>query len=152
MELQRSLRPEFIETPSARETVLYANTASFLFDRLRKDSSAAYVAHELTAKEIVAFLRKKLAEAEGPMDLLWAYVLIAGLSLKSVDDIKSVRDELSQIDLSMVQWGDYLRSEILNKGPRTNVVEITYRNDKDERAGRTNVRTSIAEGRVVNSR
>ena len=72
--------------------------------------------------------------------------------MKSVDDIKSVRDELSQIDLSMVQWGDYLRSEILNKGPRTNVVEITYRNDKDERAGRTNVPTSIAEGRVVNSR
>jgi hypothetical protein len=149
MELQRSLQRQFIETAAAKETVLFANTASFLFDRLRKDSSAAYVAHELTAEEILRLLRDRCANADSPMDLLGVYVLMGGLSLKSADDIKKVGEELNRLDFARVQWGDYMRTTILNKvsGPNTNVVEIRYQENKQEYQAQTNV----AEGRIVNS-
>src|SRR6202041_2254162 len=105
-----------------------------LFDRLRKDSSAAYVAHELTAEEILRLLRDRCANADSPMDLVWVYVLMAGLSLKSADDIKKVSEELNRLDFARVQWGDYVRTAILNKmaGPHTNVVEIRYQDNKQE--------------------
>ena len=50
MEPQEVSLPRIDRKLSARETVLYTNTASFLFDRLRKDSSSGVLAHELTAK------------------------------------------------------------------------------------------------------
>jgi len=81
------------------------------------------------------------------MELVWIYVLMAGLSLKSADDIKRVRDDLNRLDFSHVEWADYLRTAILNKGPHTNVVEIRYPENKEEYQPSANV----AVGRVVNS-
>ena len=72
MEIRGSLQPEFVETPSAKEAVLFANTASFLLNRLQKDSSASYVAGKLKTAEIIEMLkeRSKMPPA-GPLDLLW---------------------------------------------------------------------------------
>jgi hypothetical protein len=148
MEVRRLLQSQFVETETAKETVLFSNTPSFLFDRLQKDTSASYVAHQLKADEIIDLLHEKCANPKNPMDLLWIYVLIAGLSLKSADEIMRLRNDLNRLDFSRVEWGDYLRAAILNKGPHTNVVEINYQQSNQQEY---KTRTNVAVGQTVNS-
>jgi len=69
MEVRRLLQGQFVETEAAKETVLFSNTPSFLFERLRKDTSASYVAQELKAEEIIDLLREKCADPKH----LWSW-------------------------------------------------------------------------------
>lgn len=144
MEIRRSLQQRFVETPAAKETVLYANTATFLFDRLRKDTSASYVAKELSAGDIVALIREKAANPRNPVELLWTYVLLAALSLKSFEQIRAIRADFEEVDLSRVQWGNQLRTAVLNRGPGTNVVRTTYTESRSDRSSpAANVTTNV---------
>lgn len=147
MEIRRSLQTEFVETSSAKEAVLFSNTASFLLDRLRKDSSASYIAHELNTEDIIGMLKERCkTPPTNPLDLLWAYILLAALSLK--DDLRKFMDSLNSIDLSQIQWGNEIRGAVVEDKPPTNILDIRY----PEARGDSHIGTStnVTSGIILN--
>jgi hypothetical protein len=146
MEIRGSLQSEFVETPSAKEAVLFSNTASFLLDRLRKDSSAAYVAHKLKTDEIVELVKDRIkAPPASPLDLLWLYVLLAALSLK--DDLQQFKDRINSNDLSQFQWGDEIRKYILEDKTTTNFLDTRY--TEIRKNSQTGTANRVTTGRVL---
>jgi len=146
MEIRGSLHPEFVETPSAKEAVLFSNTPSFLLDRLRKDSASSYIDQKMNKEEIASLLeeRSKTPPAS-PVDLLWIYVLLAALSLKS--DLLDFKDKLANIDLTHVQWGDEIRRAILQGLTPSTFLGVEY-----EAVGKkspVSVSTDIVKGEVI---
>lgn len=84
MEIHRSLRTEFIDTPTAKQAVLFANSPAYLLNRLRKDSSVSYVASILGTGEIIERLAAFCARPpKDPIDLVRIYVLLIALSRKT---------------------------------------------------------------------
>jgi hypothetical protein len=146
VEIRGSLRAEFIETPSAKEAVLFSNTASFLLSRLQKDSSVSYVSHELRTEEILEYLEWlcKMSPAN-PLYLLWCYVFLAALSPK--DDLRGFKDRLNAIDLSHVQWGDEIRRVISEERTSSNFLGVQYESGGKKNQG--NVSTNTASGVVA---
>ena len=125
METRRNLNPEFIETPTTKEVVLFANTPTFLLDRLRKDTSASYVSHELSTDELLDKLRDVCSQPlSSPSNLILAYVLLAALSIK--DDRKDHSAKLDAINLSKLQWGDAIRKMINEPEPSNNYLEVKF--------------------------
>ena len=146
MEIRRGLQSEFVETDSAKEAVLFSNTASFLLDRLRKDSAASYLAQKMDAAEIVDMLAERCKEPPtDPIDLLWVYVSLAALSL--TDDLPKLTDKLNAIDLRHVQWGDEIRRAILQGLTPSNFVGVEY--ESLGKKSPTSVATSAATGIVA---
>jgi hypothetical protein len=125
MEILGSLRSEFVETPSAKEAVLFSNTASFLLERLQKDSASTYISQRLKTEEIVSLLeeRSKTPPAN-PIDLLWIYLLLAALSLKP--DLPAFKDRLTSIDLRSVQWGDEIRRSVMEAPTPSTFVAVEF--------------------------
>ncbi len=128
MEIPGSIQAKFVETPSVKEVVLYANTPSFLIDRLRRDDATSYLAQMLTTEETINFLHR----IEHPTDiteLLWAYVLLASLFLRS--DIAQFEGKLASLDLSQIQWGDDIRRSLLAEAIPTSINTIEYAEIRD---------------------
>jgi hypothetical protein len=146
MESRRSIPAEFVETPSAREAVLFANTPSFLLERLRGDTSAAYVADVLRAEEILDLLQERCKRPPAnPLDLLWIYVFLAALSLK--DDSPEFKDKLNALNLSHVQWGDEIRLAITREKTSTNFLDVHY--EEIGNNSETGTPTNVTEGIVL---
>jgi len=146
MEIRGSLRREFVETSSAKEAVLFSNTASFLLDRLRKDSSVSYVAHKLKTEEILDALKESSKNSpKDVLDLLWIYVFLVALSLK--DDLEKFQDALNAIDLSQIQWGAEIRRAITENRTATNIFAIRYA--EPAKTTETHTATNVAHGTVL---
>ncbi len=123
MEIPGSIQAKFVETPSVKEVVLYANTPSFLIDRLRRDDATSYLTQMLGTEETITFLHR----IERPTDiteLLWAYVLLASLFLR--DDIAQFEGKLASLDLSQIQWGDDIRKSLLAERIPTSFNMVEY--------------------------
>lgn len=140
METRRNLEAKLIETASAKETVLYANTAQYLFERLKRDASVSYVAHELSTDEILGWLKEKTANApESPQELVRAYVFLVALSLK--DDLNKNKDQFGALDLKQVEWAEQIRQLILNERVPTSYSSVVYQN-----AGSTIISSATTSG------
>lgn len=123
MAIPASFREDLLDTPSANETVLFANSPSFLLNRLRKDNSVAYVADTLKTEEIIDALAAYSALPKDPTDIVKAYIFLLALSLK--ENLPSFRDQLLAIELSRLQWGDQIRQQILREAIPT--IRTGYR-------------------------
>jgi hypothetical protein len=53
MEIPSDVTRQLVETSSVKEAVLFANTPSFLMQRLRRDSATSYLAQALTMRESI---------------------------------------------------------------------------------------------------
>jgi hypothetical protein len=125
METRRNLEEKFIETVAAKEALLYANTAAYLYDRLRKDTSVSYLAQELPTEEIISWLREQSTKPlKEPTDLLRIYVFLVSLTLK--DDLKNFREQLVTLDLKHIEWAEGIRNLILSEQVPTTLASIAY--------------------------
>jgi hypothetical protein len=125
MEIRGSLREEFIDTPSAKEAVLFANEPGFLVDRLQKDTSVSYVASALSTDEIIEALSGiSHSQGKNAIDFVRAYIFLVSLSLK--DDLDRFKDRINEIDLSKLQWGDQIRSKVLGSRVSSSLTEVKY--------------------------
>lgn len=125
METGRSLQEEFIITPQAKEAVLFANSASFLLDRLRRDGSVSYVAQSLETREILDRLKDMAGQApKQPTDLVRAYVFLVALALK--EDFNDVRDELLSIGMDQIEWAGQIRGLLLDQQIPTKIEEVRF--------------------------
>src|SRR5277367_6870574 len=126
METRRNLQESLVETPSAKEVVLFANSPSFLLERLCRDTSTQNVAHEFSTQEIVDFLKQSCEKPpKEATDLVRIYVFLVALSLK--DDLRDLKAKLVSIDMHRIEWADRIREMILSEQTPTGVykVEIT---------------------------
>ena len=146
MEIRRVLQQKFVETATAKEAVLFANTSSFLVHRLRKDASTSYVAHELPTADILDLLNEQCNKSfSGPLDVVRGYVLLVALSLK--DDLKNFKNRLNAIDLAQLEWGGEIRRMILEERVPTTVSDVTYR--ELSLTHRTDVTSKVSSGTIT---
>jgi hypothetical protein len=125
MEAGRNLEEKLIETPTAKEAVLYANTPGYLYDRLKKDTSVSYVAHELSTEDILRKLEAVSHKAqESALALVQTYVFLTALSLK--DDLLQHRSQFEALDLKRVEWAEQIRQLILHESIPTGFSRIVY--------------------------
>jgi hypothetical protein len=107
-----SIGPFSIVTPSAKETVLIANTPSFLLDRLRKDIAVQTVVDNMTGTEIIAALRNTLSHPPADViEIVLAYIYLVALSSSDPQDFGLWR-EIAAVNLSRLEWGDAIRTLI----------------------------------------
>lgn len=124
MEIPQRLHAQFVETPSVKEVILFSNTPSFLVNRLRRDNAVSYLAETLnTTEETINFL-DTLVKPTNTTELLWAYVTLVSLFLR--DDIGNFKDRIASIDLSHIQWGDEIRSDLLAEITPTSFQKVEY--------------------------
>lgn len=126
MEIRGSIHNKFIESDSAKETVLFANTPNYVLDRLRKDTATAYVADKLQTEEIVdALSRLGAMPIQEPLELVRAYVFLVAASLKP-DLFGKFREKFESIGLANLPWGDEIRHAILAESIPSNVYNLFY--------------------------
>lgn len=116
---------DFITTPSAKEAVLVANTPSFLFDRLRRDSAVQFVIDKMKPSEILEALRKGLATPPSDaVSLVPLYVYLVALA--SIDPgEREIWAEIRMLDLSHLEWGTAIRNLIFATAVPTITLEFT---------------------------
>lgn len=125
MEARRNLEEKLIETPTAKEAVLYANTPGYLYDRLKKDTSVPYVAHELSTEEVLDHLEESSRKPpQSPLALVRAYVFLVALSLK--DDLMQHRGRFEALNLKQVEWAEQIRQMILRERIPTAFSRVVY--------------------------
>ena len=140
MQIRGNLRPELLDTQSAKETVLFANSPTYLLNRLRKDNSVSYVADTLQTDEIIARLAALCADRpKEPIDLVRTYVFLVALSLK--DDLDDFRSKVSAIEMSQLQWGAWIRDKILSERIPTTVTKLEIQKFQEGRSETTSNRT-----------
>src|SRR5262245_32510598 len=114
MEAGTSLQNEFIETPTAKEAVLFANSPSYILNRLRKDSSALYVVGTLNTVQTIEAIEKI---ADAPVadvhELVRFYVLLSSLALR--DDTNLFREQLRALKFGQIQWATEILGMILQE-------------------------------------
>lgn len=104
-----------IMTPAAKEAVLVANTASFLLDRLRKDSGVRSLADRHSVDQLIGWLKDRLPHAPDSAEALVArYMYLAALSMK---EPREVIPKIDALDLSQIEWGGAIR-ELIREGAR----------------------------------
>jgi len=146
MEARRNLDAKFIETSAAKEAVLYANTAAYLYERLKKDASVSYVAHELSTEDILTLIQEQSGKTpESPLELVRLYVLLVALSIK--DDLNAYRSKFEALDLKHVEWAEQLRQMILNEKVPTTFSKIVSTSTKGSTA--MNSTTTYSSGIVL---
>jgi hypothetical protein len=123
MEIPNNVDSKFVETPSVKEVLLFANTPSFLISRLRKDGATSYLVQVLSTEESIGLLRK-LEHPQDITELLWAYVLMASFFLR--DDIIGFQSDINALDLSQIQWGTEIRRDLLSEITPTNFHKVEY--------------------------
>jgi hypothetical protein len=113
-------------TPTAKETVLVANTPTFLLDRLRRDSAVQYVLASMKPPEIVNCLQSRL---DNPLTdatkLVILYVLLVALSATDPADQETWR-RINALDLSHLEWGEVLKRLIRADAIPTTVSSIIF--------------------------
>lgn len=103
METRTSLQEELVETPVAKEAVLFANSPFYLLDRLRKDTSADYVAKTVNTAEIIGAMQELIEMAPGDVhSLVKFYVFLVALALKP--DINKFREQVRALKIGSIQW------------------------------------------------
>src|SRR6185437_4159796 len=145
MQIRGNLRSELVDTQFAKETVLYANSAAYLLNRLRKDSAVSYVARVLRTDEIIDDLAEFCAEAhKEPIDFVRAYVFLVALSLK--DDLYSFRDRLLSIDMNVLEWGHQIRARIFGEPIPMTVTRIEMQKLQESQSETSLNRTTVSTG------
>lgn len=91
-------------TTTAKEAVLYANTPSYLLERLRKDSGVRLLQTELKPACLGRHLYRatKVASAE---EMVWKYMLVVALA---TSDWPYKWKVFSRADLGDLEWGNLL--------------------------------------------
>lgn len=109
--------------------------------RLRKDSSASYLAQVLSTDETLDLLRS-VSQPEDVIEVLWAYVCMASLFLRN--DLRKFQDTLTSLDLSHIPWGNEIRRDIFAEMTPTTFTNVEYEEiSKTENVGTA---TAIAQG------
>jgi hypothetical protein len=125
MSATASIGPFSLATDSAKETVLVANTPSFLLDRLRKDVAVQTVLDNMTSAQIVTALHDALARPpKDPSDLVQAYVYLVALSSADPQD-EALWVQISSLDLSGLEWGNTIRALIAAEAVPTTALEFS---------------------------
>jgi len=120
---------------------LFANTPTFLLERLRKDTSVSYVASILSTEEIIDVIRELCSSPpKEPIDVVRAYVFLVSLALK--DDVERFKGKLEAIDLSSLQWGSQIRAKIIGERIPTHVTEVRFAAQRVNRVSGTTSRTT----------
>jgi len=124
METGTSLQNEFIETPTAKEAVLFANSPSYILNRLRKDSSALYVTRTLNTTQTIEAIQKL---ADSPVtdihELVKFYVLLSSLALR--DDTNQFREQLRALNFGQIQWASEILEIIFQDSTPTSFSTLT---------------------------
>jgi hypothetical protein len=116
-----------ILTPTAKETVLVANTPTFLLDRLRGDTAVQYVLASMKPLEIIDELQTGLATP--PSDatrLVLLYVYLAALSATDPSD-QETWTRIGALDLSQLEWGEVLKKLIQADAIPTTVSSLNFK-------------------------
>jgi hypothetical protein len=128
METRTSLQNVSVETTGAQEAVLFANTPSYILARIRKDSSASYVASKLSTAQILQTLGEMVnCPIADVHELVQFYVFLVSLTMKN--DVNKFARELKSLDLRSVQWGAEILDSILNEQTPTTVSTVTINSD-----------------------
>jgi hypothetical protein len=146
MEIRGRFQPKLLDTQSAKEAVFFANTPTFLLDRLRKDTSVSYVASVLPTEKIIDVIRDLCSSPpKEPIDVVRAYIFLISLALK--DDVERFKGKLEAIDLSSLQWGSQIRAKIIAERVPTHVTEVRFATQRVDRVSGT---TSSTTGVTIN--
>jgi hypothetical protein len=120
-----AIGPHGIASATAKETVLVANTPSFLLDRLRKDSAVQYVLDNMRLPEIVQSLRAGLANPPSdPTSLVALYIYLVALAATDPQD-QQIWGQIKSLDLSRLEWGNVIRNLISVDAIPTTTMEFT---------------------------
>ena len=88
-------------TSSAKEAILYANTPTFLLDRLRKDASVRQLLDTHSPEEILGML-KESGRVQSPLELTRKYVLLVALLTSDWENRWKAAETVNVDDL---EWG-----------------------------------------------
>jgi len=125
METRGSLETELLETPAAKEAVVFANTASYVLNRIRVDTSADYVAKSLTTPQIIEAIRDILTQSSGTVnELVKFYVLLTSLALRP--DVSDFKELLISLSFGSIPWAREIITLILQEQVPTVVKNIVY--------------------------
>lgn len=88
-------------TQSAKDAVLYANTPSYLLEKLKRDAAVRILSHKLAPSELFDLL-SHAGPASNALEIVRKYVLLVALATSSLPD---KWDVLSKLNLSDLEWG-----------------------------------------------
>jgi hypothetical protein len=91
-------------TDSAKEAVLFANTPSYLLERLRKDSAVQILQHGCAPGCLFEMLSES-GPTKDALDVVRKYLLLVAITTSNWPDRW---ENLSKLDLSDLEWGDTL--------------------------------------------
>lgn len=147
MEARRNLEEKLIETPTAKEAVLYANTAAYLYERLKRDTSVSYISHDFSTEEILRWLEEKTRNAPNdPLELVRIYVFLTALSTKN--DLNNFREKFEGLDLKHAEWGDQIRQMILSEMVPTTFSRILYQSTHNA-IGSNSTASGYSSGKII---
>ena len=91
-------------TPTAKEAVLYANTPSYLLEKLRKDQGVRYLQAETDPHTLWEQLNqaKTVSNAE---EVVWKYLLVVAIATSNWHERWAA---LSRTNLEDLEWGKVL--------------------------------------------
>jgi hypothetical protein len=93
---------EVVLTSSAQEAVLYANTASYLLEKLRRDSAVQMLQNDERPDDLLELL-KEAGPARDALDVVRKYLLLVAVA---TSDWSERWKALSEIDLSDLEWAE----------------------------------------------
>ena len=144
METGTGLQNEFVETPTAKEAVFFANSPSYILNRLRKDSSASYVTRMLSTSQIIeAMQRLTITPLADIHQLVEFYVLLSSLALK--DDTNRFKAQLHELKFGQIQWASEILDMILQELTPTSFSTLRIETKQDIKSSAS---TSTAIGIV----
>jgi hypothetical protein len=88
-------------TQSAKSAVLYANTPTYLLDKLKRDAAIQTLLHGTPAQELLRLLRDA-GPAVDALDIARKYVILVALASSN---LPGKWEALSGLDLSDLEWG-----------------------------------------------
>jgi hypothetical protein len=88
-------------TQSAKSAVLYANTPTYLLDKLKRDAAIQILLHGTSPEELFETLCHA-GPAENALDIARKYVLLVAVASSS---LTNKWEALAKLDLSDLEWG-----------------------------------------------
>jgi hypothetical protein len=91
-------------TQSAKSAVLYANTPSYLLEKLKRDAAIQVLLHNASPQELLDLL-KHAGPAASALEVARKYVVLIALAASNLPDKWTA---LSGLNLSDLEWGELI--------------------------------------------
>jgi hypothetical protein len=98
-----------------------ANTPMFLFKKLKQNLQVIELGKKYATREIVESFANRTTSKRTVEDQTIAYMLLVALSCKPFLEMSQA---LPTLDLSDLEWGDYIRNAIIQTSQLADVINV----------------------------